>query len=646
MAGLSQSGVPGRVTSRHGLDRLPARGLRALAMLAAGLAIACAHAAAPGVSLRLVASGFSEPLLATHAGDRSGRIFVVEKGGRIRIVRDGVVNATPFLDLSERISTSGERGLLGLAFHPQYAANGQLFVFYARRADGALVVSRFRAAASGADVADASSEIVQLVVPHPDADNHNGGHLAFGPDGYLYVATGDGGGGGDPNANAQNLQVNLGKLLRLDVSAAATAIPPSNPFANSLVWAYGLRNPWRFSFDRATGDLYIADVGQNRFEEVDFQPAGAAGGRNYGWRTFEGTSCFNPPSNCALDNHTPPVLTYGHELGESITGGYVYRGMRSRALQGWYLYGDFGSNRIWAARRENGVWINEQVVAPGSPLAGISSFGEDEAGEIHVVSYGNGRLYALDGPATVRPDAGAVTGLYWNPAESGWGVQFTQRGDSIFATIYHYDANGNAKWYVASNCLRVADPAPLRCRGNIEEATGPRFFGVPFDVSAVRVTTAGAIDLTFHDASHATMSFNIGAVARAIELQRQVFRHPPPTPEFDMTDLYNNASEPGWGLSVSHQGDIMFITWYVYDDLGRPAWLVAPNCAVNSEGGSCSGPLYRVTGPPFGPSFDPARVTTEAVGQLALAWLGPDFVSVQWTIGGVPGSKGLARQRF
>jgi glucose/arabinose dehydrogenase len=654
MAGLSQRLARGFVTPRHappldsGRPHLsPALGAIAVLLLALGATVA--QAAAPALGLRLVASGLNEPLGITHAGDRSGRLFVVEKAGRVRIVRNGIVAAQPFLDISARVGTSGERGLLGLVFHPRYATNGRFFVFYAARADGALTVSALRVSASDPDRADAASEQVLLTVPHPGADNDNGGHLAFGPDGFLYIGTGDGGGGGDPGNNAQNLGSRLGKLLRIDIDApSGYAIPATNPFAGSAapeIWAYGLRNPWRFTFDRATGDLYIGDVGQNRFEEVDFQPGGAAGGRNYGWRVLEGVACFSPETGCSLPGHVPPVLTYGRDQGQSITGGYVYRGLRSRALQGWYVYGDFASNRVWAARREGATWVNELAIPAPNVLNGISTFGEDEAGELYVASIGSGRIYAIDGPATGRLEAGVATGLWWNPAESGQGVQFTQRGDAIFATLYTYGADGNPKWYVASNCARVADAAPLRCRGAMEEASGPRFFGAAFDPSAVRFSTVGAIDVTFHDAGHATMTFNVGAVARTVELQRQVFRAPV-APEADLTDLYNNVDEPGWGLSVSHQGDLMFLTWYVYDDAGRPVWYVASSCGVNLEGGTCTGALFRVTGPPLAATFDASRVVATPVGSVVLAWLGPDFVSLEWTIGGVAGSKRLARQRF
>ena len=373
---------------------------------------------AAGAPFRLTAyaTGLTSPIDIASAQDGSGRIYVVEQAGRIRVVKNGALSATPFLDISTKTAGSGERGLLGLAFHPRYRTNGRLFVYYTRAADGALVIERYQRAADNVERADTEPATVQtlLVVPHTLASNHNGGKLAFGPDGYLYIGTGDGGGGNDPDQNGQNLGVRLAKMLRIDVDAApapglAYAIPASNPFAGQTcngagvgtcpeIWAYGLRNPWRFSFDRATGDLFIGDVGQGAKEEVDFQPAGAAGGRNYGWRTMEGTICTPGvnPSCTPPANHTPPVLEYNHDAagGVSITGGFRYRGNRVPALAGAYLYGDFGSARIWAATVDDaGTWTTTFMrTAP----TGMSAFGEDEAGEHYMAGYGNGILYRVE----------------------------------------------------------------------------------------------------------------------------------------------------------------------------------------------------------------------------------------------------------
>src|SRR5437773_9870481 len=362
-----------------------------------------AFAAPPAVTLRLVASGLTLPVEIAHAGDGSGRLFVVEQGGAIKIIRDGAVLATPFINITAQVLSGGERGLLGLAFHPQFRANGKFYVYYTRQTDGTIVVSEYQRSAANADVADPATERQLFTVTHP-LSNHNGGHMVFGPDGYLYIGIGDGGGGGDQNNNGQNLGVRLGKLLRIDVNAASGfAVPPGNPFVGQAgalpeIWAYGLRNPWKFNFDRASGDLLIADVGQDLWEEVDFQPAGDPGGRNYGWRITEGNHCFNPPSGCNFVGITLPIIEYGHSFssgGFAIVGGYVYRGRKSRALRGFYLYGDNVSNHMWAAAA-NETWTPSSLInGPGS----ISTFGEDEAGELYVASLNGGTVHAVDGPA-------------------------------------------------------------------------------------------------------------------------------------------------------------------------------------------------------------------------------------------------------
>ena len=342
-----------------------------------------------------------QPTAVVNAGDGSGRLFVTQKTGLARIVQDGAVLDTPFLDLTDTVSTDSERGLLGLAFHPEYAENGRLFVNYTR-GDGATVIAEF-AVSDDANVADAASEKVVLTVPQPFA-NHNGGDLAFGPDGYLYIGMGDGGAGGDPENNGQDPATLLGAMLRIDVdSGEPYGVPQSNPFvgeggAAPEVWAYGLRNPWRFSFDRETGDLWIADVGQNAFEEVNLQSADSAGGENYGWNITEGESCFNeanaraPLESCDEEGLTGPVLTYPHSEGRSITGGYVYRGAAIPALVGHYVYGDFVSGTLWgAAAQAGGGYASTELAQSGF---NVVAFGEDETGELYVADFG-GTVYRL-----------------------------------------------------------------------------------------------------------------------------------------------------------------------------------------------------------------------------------------------------------
>jgi glucose/arabinose dehydrogenase len=378
----------------------------------AGALLALAPAALPaplqaaGLELVLdpVASGFDLPVGIVHAGDGSGRLFVVEQSGAVRIVRGGAVLPRPFLDLSGQVSCCGERGLLGLAFHPRYPGDPRLFVHFTDPAGDTRLVE-FRVSGADPDRADPASARTLLAVGQP-FPNHNGGQLAFGPDGYLYVALGDGGSGGDPFDHAQSLTTLLGKILRIDVDRTdpglAYAIPPDNPswpgvpFARREIWAYGLRNPWRFSFDRATGDLLVADVGQRLIEEVDLLPAGR-GGLNLGWRRKEGDQCFQPPAGCeALPGLTDPILTYSHALGCSVTGGYRYRGGASPRLRGIYLFGDFCSGRIWsAAPGAGGAWSATQLLDVDFAL---STFGEDEAGEVYAAAYAGapkGRIYRL-----------------------------------------------------------------------------------------------------------------------------------------------------------------------------------------------------------------------------------------------------------
>ena len=380
----------------------PLRPLALLALFVGALAVVLPARAAvdwPRVSLVEAASGFSQPVHIAHAGDGTGRLFVVERAGRIRIVESGAITGT-LLDIRARVESGGsEQGLLSVAFPPGFAAKGYYYVYYTRRSDDANVVARYTLG---------GAETVILAMADPFG-NHNGGIMQFGPrDGYLYIGTGDGGSGGDPQNRAQNLNSLLGKVLRIDVESGEQpyGIPASNPSLGGRpeIWAYGLRNPWKISFDRATGDLYIGDVGQNQIEEIDYQPATSAGGENYGWRLKEASHCFNPPTGCDPGGLVEPVAEYDHTLGCSVTGGYVYRGV--------YYYGDFCTGRVWGLTRDGGAWLSQELLNTGR---GISTFGEDEDGELYLADYGGGRIYRVVVPApaptaTATPSANRVRG--------------------------------------------------------------------------------------------------------------------------------------------------------------------------------------------------------------------------------------------
>ena len=343
---------------------------------------------------------FDRMVLLTYPEDGSGRLFVVLQPGRIVVFENdpGVESAETFLDIRERVNDSGnEEGLLGLAFDPAFAENGYFYVNYTASGPRRTVVSRFSVDAGDPNRADADSELVFLEVSQPYR-NHNGGHVAFGPDGMLYVGLGDGGSSGDPRGNGQDTSTLLGSILRIDVSAldetGGYAVPPDNPSAGGgtarpEIWAYGLRNPWRFSFDRETGDLWAADVGQNRYEEIDLiRP-----GRNYGWNVMEGSKCFRP-TDCDTRGLEFPVAEYGRDGGCSVTGGYVYRGRSLPTLYGAYLYADFCSGKIWALRHD-GASVTEQMLVADTGLS-ISSFGEDAEGEVYVLTF-EGVVYGLRG---------------------------------------------------------------------------------------------------------------------------------------------------------------------------------------------------------------------------------------------------------
>ena len=347
-------------------------------------------------SLTLIASGFVEPTTLAAANDGSNRFFVVEQRGSIRIIQNGAVVGTPFLDIQSKIDSGGEKGLLGLALHPQFAQNRRFFLNYTRLLNGQLqsVIAEYLASAADPNQADPTSERILLILDQPFA-NHNGGQLAFGPDGFLYIGFGDGGGGGDPFGNGQSLQTLLGKILRIDVNTTSPGrqygIPPDNPFANGgglpEIWALGLRNPWRFSFD-SMGRLFCGDVGQNAFEEIDIITRGG----NYGWNIMEGAHCFGA-SSCNQSGSLPPIAEYDHSEGTAVIGGFVYRGNAIPQLPGLYVFGDFSSGSIWTLREVTpGVWTRTLLLASGKT---ISSFGEDGTGELYVLDHSQGEVLKI-----------------------------------------------------------------------------------------------------------------------------------------------------------------------------------------------------------------------------------------------------------
>lgn len=343
-----------------------------------------------------VVEGLSSPVyLAAPSGD--ARLFIVEQPGRIRIVKSGALLATPFLDITSRVVSGGERGLLSMAFDPAYASNGRFYVYYTG-AQGDIFVDRFTVS-TNPDVANITSDRV-ITIQHRANSNHNGGLLRFGPDGMLYFGVGDGGGAGDVPNNAQNTDVLLGKLLRINVASLPYTIPSGNPFVGVAgadeIWAYGLRNPWRYAFDSPTDGsapkLYIADVGQGAREEVDVVDASAAG-RNYGWRLMEGTQCYNPSSGCSQPGLTLPIVEYDHGQGCSITGGFVYRGAAIPEVRGHYFYSDYCSGFLRSFRLSGTTAADQREWSIGS-VGGVTSFGVDGAGELYILS-SNGRAYRL-----------------------------------------------------------------------------------------------------------------------------------------------------------------------------------------------------------------------------------------------------------
>ncbi len=499
------------------------------------------------LELALVVDGISGSTVAVrHAGDGSGRIFIVTRVGKIYIHDGNQLLSTPFLDISDRVRSGGERGLLGLDFHPGFAVaggthEGEFFVNYSDKSGGDTVISRFRVS-SNPDVADASSEEILLEIDQPYS-NHNGGDIHFGADGYLYIGMGDGGSGGDPEDYARNLGIGidgfklLGKMLRIDVNGTTPTsgacglvgnygIPASNPFVGTSgacdeIWSYGLRNPWRWSFDRSTHDLIIGDVGQNKWEEVDFQPASSTGGEYYGWSCMEGNHTFKA-DRCDSTSRVAPILEYDHSAGCSITGGYRYRGP-IQDMNGTYIYGDYCSGRIWFAELQGGSWNTSVWDSSG---LNISSFGEDEEGNVYVVDL-NGAVYRFQSGSagdTYRV-GGSVSGL----AAGNSVVLQNNGGDDL-----EVDVNGSFTFATRlpdSNAYAVTvltQPTSPNQTCNVTNGTG---------------TVSGA-DVTNIDVSCVTNTYTVGGTVTGL-------------PSGDVVIMQNNGGDD---LTVSTVGSFVFDT--------------------------------------------------------------------------------------
>lgn len=467
-----------------------------------------AQSATPAIQLIPVASGLSSPVYLTSARDGSNRLFIIEQPGRILLLPPGATAplATPFLDIRTKISFGGERGLLGLAFHPQYATNRRFFVNYTRTGDGATVVSEFKASAANANVAD-TTETILLTVAQPFS-NHNGGWIDFGPDGFLYIGLGDGGSANDPGNRSQNVEDLLGKMLRIDVNTPNGAIPYSSPSSNPFfgatpgrdeIYATGLRNPWRCAFDRVTGELYAGDVGQGQIEEISIIELG----KNYGWRVFEGTRCTNlGPAACNAAQYAPPLLEYNHSGGRcSVTGGYVYRGTQGSLPVGTYVFGEYCTGEIF-------LWQNNAMRVLLDTTQAIAAFGEDEAGEIYVVNL-QGTIHRIAAPGAATTVSAAS--YRNNPlATDGIVTAFGQN----FATTTQAAPTGTAlPTTLAGASITITDALNVA-------RTAPLFFVSPTQINfqVPQGTAPGAANLAFRN-TNGTLSLgtaNIANIAPAL----------------------------------------------------------------------------------------------------------------------------------
>jgi glucose/arabinose dehydrogenase len=472
---------------------------------AASLSLAGTAAAQPALDLQLVASGFVRPLGIVNARDGSNRLFIVEQGGTIKIYNGTQVLATPFLDIASKVFVNNsERGLLGLAFDPSYASNGFFYVYYTSQPAGAVTIARYSVTADP-NVANPNSELILKTQAHADFANHNGGSLVFGPDGCLYAGIGDGGSGGDPNGNGQNLNTLLAKIIRINpTDGAACTAAPGNPFVGQAnvrdeIWALGVRNPWRITFDRLTGDMLIADVGQDVEEELNIQPPGI-GGRNYCWRHKEGLLIFDAGTACTAGIPTDPVLVYDHTNGRcSITGGYRYRGSRIPELNGTYFYGDFCTGEVWGATASGNVWSSTRLF---DTTFNISTFGEDESGDIYLADITGGALYKLVDTRSVTTTS---LGSSPNPSVYGQSVTFT-------ATVTGSGVSGT---------VTFKDGATTLGSGTLSSATAA-FSTSLLTIGSHQITAVYGGDATFAGSTSAplTQTVNVGGAGPAQQISK------------------------------------------------------------------------------------------------------------------------------
>ncbi len=496
--------------------------------------VTCALAQTPEIQFTSVATGLINPVEITNARDGSGRLFIVQQNGVIRMMKNGALVAAPFLTLESKTVARDECGLLGLAFPPGFASKQYFYVHYNNASCTSSIVARYRVQAANPDVADLNSETILLTQaqPYPNFLNHKAGQLQFGPDGFLYIAFGDGGDAGDPGNFSQNPNTFLGKILRIDTENGVIpyGIPASNPFVSNAaykpeIWALGARNPWKFSFDRATGDFWMSDVGQANNEEINFLAAGLPGGQNYGWNVVEGFDCYPPGATCNTANYTAPIFQYTHAAGDrSIIGGYVYRGSRNPGLVGSYVYVDLISTRVWGLRRNGQSWVNRLLANSGLTL---STFGEDEAGDLYAGAYFRGEVFRVDprppsaAPTIQSPSSGqtvSVSGVtfQWSAVTgaTGWSltVDQTAGGTRVFQGVL----SGAS---VLSTLITLPDGAytfSVRgCNGGYADPNCGPASSVAFAVSQARPATAPTITQPANGASFnlSTLQFSWSAIA-------------------------------------------------------------------------------------------------------------------------------------